>query len=162
MHRKLLWQIQIAYLETFRRFISHLRKAQFLGFCSSMILLLRISQLFMNCKLTNYFRTGNRLHHWLLCIENSYDKFKSPIWKHFQHLYGYCAKPNFSATAHHKIIFLLHISQLFVYCKSTKYFTNGNHLNIWLLCIEKLYTNFKSPISKHIDVSYRYSAKPNF
>jgi len=75
-----------------------------------------------------------------------YDNFKSPIWKYFEHLNSYCAKPNFLATAHHKIIFLLRISQFFVYSKSKKYFTNGNRLYICLLCIEKFYYNFKSPI----------------
>ena len=47
MHRKILWQLQIAYFETYQRFIWLLRKAQFFGYCASIILLLRISQLFM-------------------------------------------------------------------------------------------------------------------
>ena len=116
----------------------------------------------MYCKSTNYFTTGNRLNIWLLCTENLYDKLKSPIWKHFDDLYDFCAKPNFLAAAHHTIISPLHISQLFVYCKSTNYFTTGNRLIIWLVCIEKLYDNFKTPIWKRFNYLYGYCAKPNF
>ena len=50
LHWKILWQLHIAYLETFRRFISLLRKAKFLGYYASIILLLRIS---------NYLWTAN-------------------------------------------------------------------------------------------------------
>jgi len=99
VHGKILWQLQIAYFEIFRRFIWQLRKAQFCGHCATIILLLRVSQLFMYCKSTNYFTTGNRLHNCLLCIEKFFDNFKSPISKH-NDLYGYCAKYNFLATAH--------------------------------------------------------------
>jgi len=162
VHREILWQLQIAYFEIFRRFIWLLRKAQFFGYCASIILQLRISQLFIYCKTTNYFTTGNRLNIWLLCIEKLYDNFTLPIWKYFDDLYGFWAKPNFLATAHHKITFPLHISQLFVYSKSTNYFTTGNRLNIWLLCIEKLYDNFKSPIWKSFNDLYGYCEKPNF
>jgi len=66
----------------------------------SIILLLRIFKLFMYCKSTNYFTTANRLHNCLLCIEKFYGKFKSPLWKHTNDLYGYYAKHNFLATAH--------------------------------------------------------------
>ena len=120
-------------------------------------------QLFMNCKLKNCFTTGIRLHNWSLCIENSYDNFKSPIWKTFPtyirllrkaQFFGYCTSYIHFPNAYLPIFF--------VYCKSTKNFTNGNHPNICLFCIEKLYKNFKSPIWKHIDDSYRYCAKPNF
>jgi hypothetical protein len=86
VHRKILWQLQIAYYKIFRRFIWLLRKAQVFGYCASIILLLRISQLFNYCKSTNYFTTGNRLNIWLLRIEKLYDNFKSPIWKYFEHL----------------------------------------------------------------------------
>ena len=55
-------------------------QSQFLGYCASIILLLRISQLFKYCISTNYLTTGNRLHNCLLCIEKLYDIFKSPIW----------------------------------------------------------------------------------
>ena len=85
VHRKIVWQPQITYLETFRPFIWLLLKAQFLGYCASIILLVHISQLFMYCKSTIYFTTGNRLHNCLLCIEKFYDNFKSPIWKHHHH-----------------------------------------------------------------------------
>ena len=108
VHRKSLWQLQIAYFEIFGRFIWLLRKAQFFVYCASIILLLRISQLFLYCKSASYFTTGNRLHNCLLCIEKLYDKFKSPIciekfyvnfkspiWKYFDDSNGYCAKPNF-------------------------------------------------------------------
>ena len=149
-------------METFRRLIGLLRKAQFLGYCASINLLLRIEQLFMNCKPTNYFTTGIRLHNWFLWIEKLNDNFKSLIWKHFELLYAYCARPYFLATAHHTIIFLLRNSQLFVYSKSTKYFTKGNRLNICLLCIEKLYYIFKSLIWNHNNDSYGYCANPNF
>ena len=49
LHWKILWQLHIAYLETIRRFISLLRKAQFLGYYASMILLLRISNYSKTC-----------------------------------------------------------------------------------------------------------------
>ena len=91
-----------------------------------------------------------------------YDNFKSPIWKFFDDIYGYCAMPNFLATVHHAIIFLLRISQLFVYCKSTNNFSTANRLNILLLCIEKLYDNFKSPVLKHFNDLYAYCAKDQF
>ena len=91
---------------------------------------LHISQLFVYRKSTNYFTTGNRLNISLLCTENLYDKFKLPIWKHFDDLYGFCAKPNFLAAAHHfptaylPIICLLQIDQLFHHRKSSKYLVN--------------------------------------
>ena len=104
-NRLLIWllcveKLSIAYLETFRRFTWLLRKAQFLFYCASIILLLRISKLFMYCISTNYFTTGNLLHNCLLCIEKFCGNFKSPIWKHINDLYGYYAKHNFLATAH--------------------------------------------------------------
>ena len=95
VHRKIVWQLLIAYLEIFQGFILLLRKAQIFRYCASIILLLRISKLFMKWKSTNYFTTANRLHNSLLCIEKLYDNFKSPIWKYFDDLYGSCAKPNF-------------------------------------------------------------------
>ena len=85
-------------------------------------------QLFMNCKLTNYYTTGNRLHNCLLCIEKFYGNFQTPIWKHINDLYCYCAKAQFLATAHLSlatahlpIICLLQIDQLFHHWKSSKY-----------------------------------------
>jgi hypothetical protein len=133
---------------------------QFLGYCATIILLLHISQLFMYCKSTNYFTTGNRLIICLLCIEILYDNCESPIRKHFDDLYDYCAKTNYLGTAQHTITFLLRISQLFVYCKSTNYFTSGNRVNVWLFCIEKLYHNFKSPIWKRFEGLYGFCSKP--
>ena len=157
VHWKILWQLQIAYFQIFRRFIWQLRKAQFCGHCASIIFLLHISQLYMYCKSTNYFTTGNRLHNCLLCIEKFCGNFKSPIWKHINDLYGYYAKHNFLANCA-SIILLMRISQLFIYCKSTNYFNTGNRLNIWLLYIEKLYDNFSLPISIHSTI-YMASAQ---
>jgi hypothetical protein len=144
VHRKIVCQLQIAYLEIFQRYIWLLRKAQFLGYWPIIIFVLRISQLFNNCQSTNYFITGNRLNIWLHCIEKLYENFTSPISKHFDYLCGYCAKPIFRllriyylAIAHLPIFYLL---------QSTNYFTTGDRLNIWLMCIQKLYDNFKSPI----------------
>jgi len=84
------------------------------------ICLLQIDQLFHHWKSSKYL---------LLCIEKLYD-IKSPIWKYFEDLYGYCANPNFLATAQHAIILLLRIFQLFDHSKSTYYFTSGIRLNI--------------------------------
>ena len=71
-----------------------------LGYCASIIFLLRISLLFLYCKSSNYFNTANRLIISLLCIEKFYDNLKSSISKYFDDLYDNCAKPNFVATAH--------------------------------------------------------------
>ena len=70
VHRKIVWQLQITYFEIYRRFIWLLHKAQCFGYCASINLLLRISQLFMYCKSTNYLQTGIRLHNCLPCKEN--------------------------------------------------------------------------------------------
>ena len=114
---KVVWQLHIANFDTFRRFIWLLRKAQFLGYCALYNYIpMHISQLYVYCKSRKHFTNWNRLNICLLCIEKLYDNFKSPIWKYFEYLYGYCAKTNFLATAHHTIIFLMHISQLYVYC----------------------------------------------
>ena len=83
LHRKIVWELQIASFQTFWRFIWLLRKALFLGYCASIIFLLRMSLLFIYCKSSNYLNTANRLNIWLLCIEKVYDPFKSPISKHF-------------------------------------------------------------------------------
>ena len=157
--RKIVGQFQIAYFEVFRGFIWLLCKAQFSGSCASYNYS-ATAHLPIICLLqsTNYFTTGNRLNIWLLCLEKLYDNFKSPVWKYFENLYAYCAKPSLLATAHHTNILLLRISQLFVYCKSTKFFTNGNCLNICLLCIEKLYVKFKSPIWIHFVDLYGFCA----
>ena len=163
VNRKIVLQLQIAYLKTFQWFIWLLRKAQCFGYCTPynyfstayfpIICLLQIAKLFQHWKSPKYLVTVYRKIVW---------PFKSPIWKPFDDLYGYGSKPNFLATAHHTIIFLLQISQLFVYWKSTNYFTTENRLNICLLCIEKLYDNFKSSIWKNFDDLYGYCAKPIF
>ena len=125
MHRKIVSQLQIAYLETYQRFIWQLHKAQFFGYCGTIIYIRRITQLFTYCKLNNYFTTGNRLNIWLLCINKLYDNLKSHIWKHFEDLYSFCAKPNFYATAHLS----------FCYCESPKFY---------VLQIDKLFHASKS------------------
>ena len=104
------------------------------------IYLLQNEQLFQQWKSSKYLITVH--------IKIVYVNFKLPIWKYFDDIYGYCAKPNFLATVYHTSIFLLRISQLFVYCKSTNNFSTGNRLYILLLYIEKLNDNFKSPIWK--------------
>jgi len=150
-------------LKHFNDLYDYCAKHNFLAIAHhTIIFLLRISQLFVYCKSTNYFTTGNSINICLLCIEILCWKFKSPIWKQFYDSYGYCAKPNFLATAHHTIIFLLSINKLFAYCKSTYYFITGNCLNICLLWFEKFYDNFKSPIWKRFNDLYGYFAKPNF
>ena len=53
----------------------------------SIIYLLRIEQLFRQWKSSKYFITVHR--------KIVYDKFELPIWKYFDDIYGYCAKPNF-------------------------------------------------------------------
>ena len=115
VHWKVVWPLQIANLEIFRRLMST-AKDQFFGFCATIILLLRISMLFVYCKSTNYFTNGNRLNICLLCIDKLYDTFKSPIRKYFDDLYGFCGKPNFSATAHLS----------FCYCASPYYLCIAN------------------------------------
>ena len=101
---------------------------QFLGYCASIILILRISQLFKYYVSTNYLTTGNRLHNCLPCIEKLYHNFKSPIWKHIniymataQNTIFWLLRIYHLATAHHPIIFLLQIDQLFHHWKSSKY-----------------------------------------
>ena len=127
---------------------------------NTIILLLRISQIFVYCKSTYYFNTGNLLHIWLLYVEKLYENFKSPISKHINNLYGNCAKPILGYCA--SINLLLRISHLFKYCISTNYLTTGNRLHNCLPCIEKLYDNFKSPIWKPINDLYGNCAKHNF
>jgi len=48
--------------------------------------LLQIDQLFQHWKSSKYLITVHR---------KLYDNLKSPIWKHFDDLYSYGAKPNF-------------------------------------------------------------------
>ena len=120
VQRKIIWQLQFAYLEIFRRFMWLLRTAQFFVYCASFNYfltahltinsLLQIDQLFHHWKSSNYLLTLRRNIVW---------HFQIAYLKHFDDLYDYCAKPNFLATAHHTIIFLICISKLFVYCKST-------------------------------------------
>ena len=93
------------------------------------IFTLRICQLFVYCKSTNNFSTGNRLYILLLCIEKLYDNFKSPICKHINYLYGYWAKPKFYATAH----------LLFSYCEYPNYLFNANRAITSTLEIVKVF-----------------------
>ena len=83
----------------------------------------------------NYFTIGNRLNIPLLCTEKFYDNFKLPVWKPFDDLYGYCAKEQFLATAHHKIICLLQSDQLFQKLNSSKYLLTVHWRIVWLLQI---------------------------
>ena len=117
-------------------------------------------QLFMNCKFTNYFTTGNRLNIWLLYTEKLYNNFKSLIWKHFNDLYGYCTKLIFSllriyyfATAHLPTIYVVQIDQLFHHWESSKYFATVNRKILWQFHIAYL---------EKIDDLYGFCAKPNF
>ena len=82
------------------------------------ILLLHISQLFVCFKSTKYFTTGNRLNNCLRCKKELYDIFKSAIFKHFNDLYGYKAKPIFFS--------LLCIIKLFSYCAFPHYLSTAN------------------------------------
>ena len=51
LHRNIVWQLQMAYLETFQRFIWLLRKPNFLPTMHhTIIFLLRISKLYVYCK----------------------------------------------------------------------------------------------------------------
>ena len=81
VHRKIVWQLQIPYSETFRAFMWPQRKSPiFLTTAHhAFIFLLRISQLFVYCKSTKYFTNGNRINMCLLCFEKLYGNFKSPI-----------------------------------------------------------------------------------
>jgi len=76
--RKFVWQLQIAYLEIFRRFIWLLRKAQFFGYCASYnhfatshlpnISLLQIDKLFQHWKSSIYLVTVRSKILWQLQI----------------------------------------------------------------------------------------------
>ena len=113
------------------------------GYWASIILLLRISQLFIYCKSTNYFTTGNRLNIWLLCIEKWHDNFKSSILKYSDDIqllrkakfFGSCAPYYYFASPHLPIICLLQIDQLFHHWKSSKYLFIVHRNIVWLLQI---------------------------
>ena len=78
VYRKIVWQLQIAYLEILRRFIWLLRKAQFIRYCSSYnhfatahlpnICLLQIDNLFQHWKSSTYLVTLRRKIVWQLRI----------------------------------------------------------------------------------------------
>ena len=98
---KIVWQIQIAHLETFRRFICLLRKAQFFGLCASynyfptaylpIICLLQINQLFHHRKSSKYLVNLHRKIVWQLQIAylETYQRF---IWLLSKaQFFGYCA-----------------------------------------------------------------------
>jgi hypothetical protein len=117
VHRKIVWQLKIASLEIFRQFIWLLRKAQFFHYCASYNhLVLRISQIFVYFKSTNYFNTGNLLHIRLLYVELLYENFKLPILKYtifrlprIIQLFSYWASTNYLSTANRPIISPLEI-----------------------------------------------------
>ena len=89
VHRKILWQFQIAYLEIFLRFIWLLLKAQFFSYCASYnqfatshlpnICLLQIDKLFPHWKSSTYLVTVSRKIVWQLQIAylETYQQF---IW----------------------------------------------------------------------------------
>ena len=136
---RLFWNIRTIY--------SYYAKPNFLDPAHrTIILLVRIFQLFVYCKSTNYFTTGNRLNICLLCIEILYDYFKSPIRKHFNDFYGYCgfqffgyyASYNYFPTARLPIICLPQIDQLFHHSKSSKYLVTVHWKAVWPLQIANL------------------------
>ena len=129
VHRKIAWQLQIAYLEIIRRLIWLLRKANFFGYCSShnyfpnahfpIICLLHIEQFFHHFKSSTYLFTA---HTEILCqLQIAYlETFQRFIWL-LRKAQFFC----FSAS----IILLLRISQLFIYCKTNNYFNTENRLD---------------------------------
>ena len=135
VQRKILWQLQIAYLEIFRRFMCLLRK-------SPIFLLLRIIQTFCYCASPKYL---------LMQIE------KIISTQEILCIFGYCEYKNFMTTSNRLFgnistiymvfaqspifrlllfyFFLLRTYQLFIYRKSSNYFNTAKRLNIWLLWI---------------------------
>ena len=121
LHRKIEWQLQIAYLELIQRCIWLLRKAQFFGYCASynyfptahlpIICLPQIYQLFHHRKSSKYLLTVHRKIVWQLQIAYL-EIFRRYIWllRNAQ-FFGYCASCNYFPTAHLPIICLLQIDQ---------------------------------------------------
>ena len=153
MHRKIVCQLQIPYLETYQRLIWLLGKAQFLATA-------HLS--FRYSASPNYLSTANLpiISPLEIVYLFGYSALKI-IWQTSHSLFANISTI-YIGTVHHTINFPLHNSQLFVYCKSTNYFTTRYSLNLWLLCVEKLYENFKSHIWKYIKDLYGYCAKPIF
>ena len=166
MHRKIVWQLQISYLETFRRFIWLLRKALFLGYCASIILLLRISKLLMYCKSTNNFTTGNSLNIWLIlwqfqiaCLEI----FRRFIWLVRKVVFcGYYASYNYFSTSHLPIICLLQNDKLFHHWKSSKSLVTVNRKIELQLQIAYLKTFQRFIWLQRKAQFLRYCASPNY
>ena len=113
-HWKIVWQLHIAYLETFRRIIWLRRKAQFFGYCASynyfptaylpIICLLQIDQLFHHRKSSKYLVNLHRKIVWQLQIVylKTFQRFVWLLRK--AQFFGNCAST----------ILLLRISQLFI------------------------------------------------
>ena len=154
-------------METYRRFISLLRKAQFLGYCASIIFLLRMSLLFICFQIEQLFQHFKSYKHLITMYRKSLLQLQIAYFEIFGRFIWLLRKS--------PIFLVLSNSQLFMYCKSTSYFTPGKRLHNCLLsiqklygkfktpiCIEKVYVNFKSPIWKYSHDSNGYCAKPNF
>ena len=170
MHRKLLWQLQIAYLETFPTFIRLLRKAKFFGYCASYNYFptahLRIICLLQIDKICQQWKSFNIC---LLCIEKLYKNIKSPIWKHIDVSYRYCAKPNFLATAHLLFSYCecpyylsAAIEQLFQHCKSSKHMITVYRKSLWQLQIAYFEIFGRFIWLLHKAQFFCYCASPNY
>ena len=133
LHRKIVWQLLIAYLEIFQRFILLLRKAQFFGYCASYnhfvtaylsnICLLQIDKLFQHWKSSTYLVTVRRKIVGQLLIAYL-ETFRRFIWllRKAQFL-GYSACfilllriSNNLCTANRQIISRLEFVYIIVYC----------------------------------------------
>ena len=119
VHRKIVSQLQIAYLEIIQRFISLLRTAQFFGYCPSynyipntqlpIICLMQIDQLFQHWKSPKYLVTVHRkiVSHLQIDYLEIFVRF---IW----------------LMSIAQFFLLLSIIQLFSYCASTNYLSTAN------------------------------------
>ena len=128
VHRKIVWQLQIACLDIFWIFIWLMREAQSFGYCASynyfasahlpIICLLQIDTFFHHWKLSKYLITVHRKIVWQIQVAYL-DIFRRFIWLlrkpifrllriyHFAtaHLsFCCCASPNFLSTANRPII----------------------------------------------------------
>ena len=161
LHWKILCQLHIAYLETFRRFIWLLRKNQFFGYSASynysptahllIICLLKIEQLFHHWKSSKYLIT---LHRKIVKLQIAYlVTFQRFIWLLRKANFISLMRVYHFVNAHLPIIYAVQIVQVFHHWES---------LNNWLLRIQKFYDNFKSPILKYFDDLYGYCEMHNF
>ena len=138
---RLFGYISTIYTANAQRPIFRLQRKDHFATVNPLILyLLQIDQLFHHWKSSHYLLT---------VLTKLYDTFKSHIPKHFDVLYGYCAKANFLGTA----------QPSFCYCASTNYFSTAidqlfhqwKSSNYLLTVHRKLYDTFKSHIPKHFD-----------